>query len=406
MSALAVVAALTAFLVLAPLASAASDPIASGSTALNLNKGFANKLKKKKVKVVKTAPATLKGRVVTLPVSEGEVDPITGAAVISHLGSFKFERTYKNKKGKKVRKRAAISELVLTSSTATLNAKVAGKKMKLASVVGYTFAREGFEVTVNATRLKLTKAAAKQLNKKLGFPVKAKKKKGKKKVKPFFVANQVIAAATASTSPKTVTIQSGAATLKTDEATVKKMVLPPPNGFGMKIEPVAPTQLVPDEANPFTPSLLFPVSGGSVAPDANAGKVETGGGVLLTQEPEEFAIPIPGKTTMALNAITVDLDSRTATVEVSVESTIDPALNLGALGRSSIATVSLAGATINSDPANHKVTVTGASSALQAVTAETLNQVFGAPWDAAEIPHPTFNEGDGLGTFSFTVETQ
>jgi hypothetical protein len=109
---------------------------------------------------------------------------------------------------------------------------------------------------------------------------------------------------------------------------------------------------------------------------------------------------------MTLNAITVDLDSRTATVEVSVESTIDEKLNLGNLGRSSIATVDLTGATITSDGENHRVTVTGASSALQAVTAETLNSVFGAPWDALEIPHPTFNAGDPLGTFDFTVQTQ
>jgi hypothetical protein len=395
-SALAMVAALTAFLVFSPFASAASDPIAGGTTTIKLNKGFNKKLKKKKVKVQKTAPATVKGSVITLPVEEGEVDPITGAAVISHSGGFKFVR------GKK---KAAITELVLTSTTATLNAKVAGKKMKFAAVVGYTFAREGFNVTINATRLKLTKKAAKQLNKKLGFPVKAKKKKlknGKKKtIKPVFVANQVVGGAAASTSPKTVTIQSGAATLKTDEATVKKMVLPPPNGFGIKIEPVAPTTLVPDEANPFTPTLAFPVSGGKIAPDANAGKVETSGGVKLVQTlaPEKT-------TTMTLNAIWVDLDAKTATVEVTVESSIDPQLNLGALGRSSIATVSLAGATINSDPTNHRITVTGASSALQAVTAETLNQIFGAPYDAMEIPHPTFNEGDGLGTFSFTVETQ
>jgi hypothetical protein len=396
LSTLALVAVLTAFLAFAALASAASDPVASGSTTLTLNKGFSKKMKKKKVKVQKTSPATLSGRKMVFPVGEGEVDPTTGAAVLTHEGGIKF------KHGKK---KAPVTELVLASSTATLNAKVAGKKMKFASVVGYTFARSGFDVTINATRLKLTKAAAKQLNKKLGFPVKAKKKKLKngktKTVKPVFVANEVIASANAAASPKTVTVLSGAASLKTSEETTKKMALPPPNGFGMEIEPVAPGTLTPDEANPFTPTLAWPVKGGSISPSATAGKVETAGGVKLVQE------IAPGKvTTMTLNAITVDLDSKTATVEVSVESTIDPKLNLGNLGRSSIATVDLTGATVTSDGESHRVTVVNASSALQAVTAETLNSIFGAPWDALEIPHPTFKEGDPLGTFSFTTQTQ
>lgn len=392
----ALVAALTAFLVLAPLASAASDPVASGTTTVTLTKAFAKKLKKGKVKLQKVAPASVSGRTITLPVSEGEVDPISGAAVISHSGGFKF------KHGKK---KAAVTELVLSSSTATLNAKVAGKSMKFASIVGYTFAREGFNVTINATRLKLNKKAAKQLNKKLGFPVKARTKKlkngKKKKIRPFFVANQVMGGGSAVTTPKTVTITGGKASLKTNQQTTEKLVKFPPEGDFVEIEPVAPTTLTPDEENPFTPTLEFQATGGAIAPDGTAGKVETGGGLKLVQD-----LGPNGKTTMTLNAIAVDLDSRTATVEVSVESTIDPRLNLGNLGRSSIATIDLTGASIASDAASHTISVTNASSALQAVTAETLNQVFGAPWDATETPHPQFKEGDPLGTFSFTVQTQ
>jgi hypothetical protein len=401
LSVLALVAALTAFLAFAPLASATSDPVASGTTNITLTKGFFKKMKKKKVKVQAVAGATMKGRTLTFKVSEGEVDPTTGAAVLTHEGGIRF------KHGKK---KAVVNELVLTSSTATLNAKVAGKKMKFGAIVGYTFARSGFDVTINATRVKMTKKAAKQLNKKLGFPVKAKKKKlknGKKKtIKPVFVANEVVGGASASTSPKTVTVLSGAASLKTSEETTKKMALPPPNGFAIAIEPVAPGTLTPDEANPFTPTLAWPVSGGSIAPNASAGKVETAGGVKLVQKiPTGEGLK---ETVMTLNAIAVDLNSKTATVEVLVESTLSPKLNLGNLGRSSIATVDLTGATITADGENHRVTVTGASSALQAVTAETLNSVFGAPFDANEppIPHPTFKEGDPLGTFSFTVQTQ
>lgn len=411
-SALALVAALTAFLVLAPFASAASDPVASGKVNILFKKGFIKTLKRNDVKVIKVSPGTLSGRTlaatVGLPIKEGTIDPTNGAAELTTEGGFKF------KHGKK---KAAVTGLVLTTSNSSMTGKVAGKKMKFATIVGYSFTRDGFGVNFSATKLKLTSKAAKQLNKKLGFTGKKEGKKHKrahaadkksKSEKGPFKANQVVGNSSGETQPKTVTIlPGGSASLVTDEATTKKMVLPPgPEGFGMEIKPVAPGELIPNEANPFTPTLKWPVSGGSIAPDASAGKVQTSGGVQLIQEPEKYKIPIPGKTTMTLNAIWVDLDAKSATVEVTVESTIDPKLNLGALGRSSIADVSLTGATVTSDATNHKITVTGASSTLQAVTAEVLNEVFGAPLNAAKIPHPEFKAGDGLGTFSFEAQTQ
>jgi hypothetical protein len=404
-SALALVAALTGLLVLAPMASAASDPVASGTVNILMKKGFVKTLKKNGVKLQKASPGTLSGRTLAatigLPVKEGEIDPTNGAATLTTEGGFKF------KHGKK---KAAVTGLVVTTSNSSMTGKVAGKKMKFASVVGYSFTRNGFGVNFSATKLKLTKNAAKQLNKKLGFTGKKKSKKNKrahaakkKKAKAPFKANQVFGNTSGETQPKTVAIvPGGKADLTTDLGTVGKFVLPPPEGFGVKIVP-----LPPGEASATLPPVLsFPISGGSIAPDASAGQVQTTGGVQLVQEPEEFAIPIPGKTTMTLNAIWVDLSAKSATVEVNVESTIDPQLSLGNLGRSSIADVSLAGATVTSDPAAHTVTVENASATLQAVTAEVLNQVFGAPWDAAEIPHPTFAAGDPLGKFTFTVQTQ
>ena len=107
---------------------------------------------------------------------------------------------------------------------------------------------------------------------------------------------------------------------------------------------------------------------------------------------------------MTLNVIEVDLTAKVATVEVSIDSTNqDSAPTPGNVGRTSIATIDLAGATITSDPTAHTVSVQNASSALQAVTAETLNEVF-RPKNWAK--QPEFVEGDPLGTFSFTVQTQ
>ena len=67
LSAVAAVAALAALLALAPFASAASDPIAGGTTTVKLNKGFVKKLNQYNVKVLKLSPASVKGSTVTLP---------------------------------------------------------------------------------------------------------------------------------------------------------------------------------------------------------------------------------------------------------------------------------------------------------------------------------------------------
>ncbi len=392
LSALAMVAALTAFLAFAPLASAASDPVASGTTSILMKKGFIKTLKRNGVKLQKVSPGTLSGRTlaatVGLPVKEGEVDPTTGAATLTHEGGFKF------KHGKK---KAPVTELVLTTSNSSLTAKVAGKKMKFASVVGYTFTRNGFGVNFTATKLKLTSKAAKQLNKKLGFTGKKGKKKGKrahaaKTAKGPFKANQVFGNASGEEQPKTLTVQAGGnASLTTSLPTVKK--------FGelfVEIAPIAPASAEPA----LPPVLLFPISGGTIAPDASSGKVATSGGVKLTQA--ELA---PGiQISMTLNVIEVDLTAKVASVEVSIDSTNqEKAPTPGNVGRASIATIDLAGATITSDPNTHTVSVQNASSALQAVTAETLNEVFSASKLGKE---GLFVEGDPLGTFSFSVQTQ
>lgn len=401
LSVVATVAALVAMLAFAPFASAANDPLSSGTTTLTLNKGFFKKLKKSGVKVLKVSPGSVKGRTVSLPVSGGSLDPTTGLGTIEQSGGIKF------KAGKKT---APVNTIVLDTTNGSLNAKVAGKTMKMASIKGVTVARNGFGANVSIGSMKLTGKAAKQLNKKLGFTGKKKgKAKGHKRASvskttsPPFKGNQNLGSSTSETQPKTVTVlASGKANLATNEATVKKLALPPPNGDAVKIEPIAPTE-EEKVANPFTPVLKFPIAGGTIAPNASSGIVQTSGGVRLVQD-----LGPSGKTTMTLGNIWVDLGAKTATVEVVVESTISPKLNLGNLGRSSIANLNLTGATIKSDASAHTVTVENAVATLQGVTAETLNSVFGAPFDSQEppVPHPKFAEGGGLGTFSFTVQTQ
>ena len=400
LSAMAMVAALTAFLAFAPFASAASDPLASGTTKIILNSGFSNTLKKSDVKLLKISPATVKKQTVTLSVTEGEIDPLTGQGTMTLSGGFKF------KHGKKS---APVKALVLNTTSKSLSGKVAGTKMKIASVSGISVARNGFGANVAVKKLKLTSKAAKQLNKKLGFGGKEKKKhkraaasskdKSSSGSKAPFKGGQLMGSSASETQPKTVTVLPGnKANLVTNLATVKKFTTEiGKGGLGVAIEAISPGEL--EIALP--PVLKFPILGGSIAPDATSGIVQTGGGVKLHQ-----ALGGGLETNMLLNAIWVDLGAHTATVEVTVESNVDPKLNLGFIGRSSIADVSLVGATVKSVAATHTVTVENATATLQAVTAETLNSVFGAPLEAKKIPFEKFAPGDGLGIFSFTVQTQ
>ncbi len=415
LAAVTTVAALVALLAFAPLAAATSDPLSSGTTTLTLNKGFAKKLKKSGVKVLKLSPGTVKGRTVTLPVSGGSLDPTNGLGTVEHSGGIKF------KAGKKS---ASVNTLVLETATGSLNAKVAGKAMKLASVTGVTFARNGFGTNVSIASMKLTGKAAKQLNKKLGFS--GKKKSGKsggkakdnkrasasKVVKPPFKGKQVIGSAASETQPKTVAVVPGGdATLALSPTALKKIKqvgpeFPPASGehpFEVKLTPVDPTKVI--SLSPVT--AAFPISGGTMGPTAAAGILQTAGGLRLTQNLEALGPNGKGETTLTMGNIWVDLGAKTATVEVTIENPKTPAANLGNLGRSSIADIQLTGATISSDPATRVVSVQNATATLQAVTAETLNSVFIKPIEeATATPQEKFAAGDPLGTFSFSAQTQ
>jgi Htaa protein len=412
LSAVAVVAALAASLVLAPLASATSDPVASGTTTVTLNKGLFKKLKKYGIKVVKVSPGTVKSRTVTLPVASGSMDPTNGLGSLELSGGFKF------KAGKK---QAPVNALFLETATSSLKGKVAGKQMKVASVAGLTYVRNGFGVNVSVAKLKLTGKAAKQLNKKLGFAGKKKSSaKGKsnkraaasKATQPPFKGNQVLGSSTSETQPKTVAVlATGETTLVLSPTALKKIKnvgpeFPPASGehpFEVKLTPIDPTKVV--SLSPLT--AAFPITGGTMGPTATTGILQTAGGLQLTQNLEALGPNGKGETTLKMGNIWVDMGAKTATVEVTIENPKTQEANLGNLGRSSIADISLTGATVTSDPTARTVSVQNASATLQAVTAETLNSVFITPIEKATgLPQEKFAAGDPLGTFSFTAHTQ
>ena len=121
-------------------------------------------------------------------------------------------------------------------------------------------------------------------------------------------------------------------------------------------------------------------------------------------EVEPDPVKAPGQKTkfsMLLNAIFIDLGTKTGSVEVTINSS-NPLFQEaagGALGRSSIADLNLGAATVTSDSAAHTVSVSGATATLQPLTAVVLNKIFAG---GAEV----FKPGDPLGVFSFSVTTE
>jgi hypothetical protein len=399
--------ALFALLALAPLASAAPDPLASGKTIVTLNKGTLNGWKKRGVKVSKVSPAKLSGTKATFSVSGGSLDPTTGLGAVNLSGGLKFKAGGKS---------ATVKSIVVDTSKKSLTANVGGKKLKMATIAGFSFARNGFGVNLTIKKFKLTSAAAKQLNKKLGYTGKKGKAKGHKRASvsktssPPFKANQVLGKGSAETQPSTVTILPGG-NVSFGVAAALGLKL---EKVGVKITTIAPT------AEPKKGEYAFPIKGGSISPTGTAGKTETSGGLVLEQD-----FGPPAKTTITLGAFTFDLSAKTVSVEVVATSTASPKLNLGALGRSSIADITVPGV-VTSDAAAHTVSVAGASAVLQEVSATVLDGFVAVAEGgkvkelegggktkqeaeaqaAAEFAPLHIKPGDPLGTFSFTAQTQ
>lgn len=339
--------ALFALLAFAPLANAASDPVGSGSATVTLNKGFTKYLKTFGIKVQKVSPAKLKGQKLTLPVTGGSVDPTTGVATLQLGGGLKF---------KAHKKTATVKALAIESSKKSLTAKVAGRKMKFATISGFSFTRNGFGGNITIKKLKLTKKAAKQLNKKTGY--------AKGKPKPF-IANKNMGKAKAEEQPATVTLlPAGSVSFNANQELLLKL-----KDVETEAKVIAPT------TETGLGNFGLPITGGSIAPDASAGVVQTAGGLLLSQKlPTSPTTAI--ETEITLGNIWVDLSAHTISVEVvahsNAESEGKKPLDLGNLGRSSIADLTLTGATISSDPNTRTVTVSGATATLQPISAEVL----------------------------------
>ena len=353
-----VAAALTAMLVIAPLASAANSPIKSGTTTLTLNNALLKKAKKAGIKITPVKPAKVKGSKGTFPVTGGEVAVTTGAGSVNHSGGLKV------KWGKKS---VTLKAFTVSTTGKSLSAKVGGKTVKIATLAGTSVARLGFGDSISAKKIKLTSAGAKALNKITPPPTKVKvKKKGKTvtktvKTKPPFKKNMVLGSSVTEVEPETVgVLQTGSLTYNGDASLLKKL-----DEVKVKVETISPT------TNSGT-SYVSAISGGTISPLGTTGTVTSSGGLKLVQNlPTSATTSL--STTITLGSMGIDLAAKTATVEVIGESNVEEGgkkpLNLGNLGRSSIADLTVTGLTPS--PATRTVSYS-ANAAIQPVAAEVL----------------------------------
>ncbi len=349
----AILPALIAPLAIPSSASATYDPIGSGQTKLTIDKSFLSFLKRNGIAITAKAGAKRKGKAITLPVTEGNVDPTLGKGEIDNGGTIAFGGA----KGT-----VPLRKVTVKSKKDVLTAKVGGSQLKVATSRKLSSKRAGFGTSLTAKQLQLTAKVATRLNKKL-------------RPQAPFEEGQLLGTLTSGAQPRLVTIlPQGRATLAFDPAFVAKL-----DSHFVSLNPIFPAEHV-------GATFTFPIIGGSqLAPNGSEGTLRTGGQVEMLQL---------GAGQVFWNELWLDLASRIDTAEVDIEPT--PAFP-GKLGRMGV--LDLGATSITPDPKTRTISIQGAPLTLTSQTAQSFNEAFAEG-------NPTFAAGEALGAVSFVAQGQ
>jgi hypothetical protein len=364
-------AAAIALLAFASSASAARDPISSGTTDLHMKNGFLRKLANLGVTVQPLGVSTVSGKKIGLSVRDGMLDPTDAKGFLETRGGFKFELG---------RRGVPVTQVVVNSASMSVSAKIAKARMQLGVLTPPTSSREGFGANFKAVRLSLTEKATRRISNRLGL-------KGSKRLNPGRVLSNLYSAA----QPETVTVlpKGSSATLSLSAPAIEKFVAKEVKETG-GITAIAPA------TEPKPTSFQLPVKAGTLALDAGMGTLETSGGLQVLKEGESLS------PTMRLRNVSFDFTSKAATAELEL---LPKPPFPGAVGRTALVSVALPPNSVMADPVARTIVIQGAEARLQAGTASTLNDVFNQP---APPPPPASNfvVGDLLGTIALTLQAQ
>jgi hypothetical protein len=335
-------------------ATAAYDPVGSGSTTLALAKPFAKLLAEHHVKILVKGGAAKRGQSIVLPASAGEIDPVLGAGTVETKGSIVFAAG---------RRQVPLRNVTFKAKRAPLYAKVGGGQLKIATAARLEDRRSGFGVSFDAGGLKLTAKAATRLDKKLrlGGAVRA---------------GQMIGSLKATAQPTTVhLLEEGRVQLALDQSFKQKL-----DSLFVSINPVAPAELTAG------PVLSFPIGlESTLAPDVSTGTMKLGGSVELLQL---------GSAQLFWREVWLQPGGPVLLAESEIlPSPPHP-------GKQPSAPVfSLQGGTVVSDPSARTISVSGQVISLDAATAAALNGAFSGSAS-------TFVPGEAVGSLSFLARSQ
>ena len=387
--------AAVAMLVMAASAMAGADPLKGGTVTLDLKLPKGVKVKSPR------GGATVSGKKkkVTLPIGNpgGSLDPTNGNGKVEPGGTFVL------KKGKKKVKVSAVqTTFAATNGGGSIAAKLGKKASTLTDLRGGAVSRNGFGGKVDGSNATVTKGGAKALNKALGLKNKNRFKKGKS----FGTASTI-------TEPKTVEVISGTSVSHGSTGFIKLAVNPP--SYGKGVNPVPGMGIIATDgavyATPGGPITSPVVSPSSIAPDASAGSVKTGGTVQVkkTVPAAAFGLSCPEDAAhwplgnfIQFNNTTNDFTNKNVLVDLVLQAPV-----LGFPGPSPFGTqipsahIDLGSATVTSDPNAHTINVDGFA-ARNENSAQTglLNGTFGPSSQGCGVAGSDAEIGDAL----FTVD--
>jgi hypothetical protein len=343
-------------LVLAPIRLAVADynPIASGQTRITLDRGFLQMLSREGIGLSASQGAQRQGRLLTLPVSGGRLDPISGKGKVIQKGTLVLKHG---------RKTLPLRDLEVKAKRTPLYAKVGGSQLKVAAAGQLKATRLGFGSRLMASSLRLTEKVATRLDKKLGTP-------------DAFHAGQLLGSATTSAQPLTVDIlDQGRATFTPDPGFLAKL-----ESLFVSLNPVAPAERSPG------PIFTLPILANSaLAPDASQGTLRTGGELEFLQL---------GGGKLLWHELWLDRSTQAGLAEVDFEPSPPYPGKLG-----QIPILALEQGSVGSDPAARTIAVSGARLLLDAQTAAYFNRAFA---EEREV----FKAGEAFGSIGFLARSR
>jgi hypothetical protein len=377
--------ALLAGLLASSAALAAPDPLAPSSSVVLKLKNFGG---------IKVKPKTL-----NLAITRGDLDPTTGAGTIETTGSFRAKRGRHGGPGGKTKVKITALVLGANGGAGRIDAKVGKRKTKgFGKLSGGTLTRQGFGAKLDGVSAKLGSKGAKALSRALS-PASAKKASA---AAGGIKAGKSLGSITVNAVPQTVTVLPGG-TLEFEATTA----------FGLKLGAHCVIALVPGGVEAIPPGFwsglsgtpfIFPVTGGSIAPDFSAGRVLSAGGQRLTKNFDQDppgALDCTGPPALGTSMTLTEWEPQFE-IKALAALTVVPAGSIGIGGQGTF-DLNAPGATTSVNPSTREVTITDAPVLMDSLAASVLNTVFpNATGSAAN----DFKGGDLLGHLSLHVTTQ